>query len=658
MISSPWIQVASLLVAGLILSLLLTRLMIRVGPKLGLMDQPDARRVHVTPIPRAGGMAVWVTFMISALAGRLFFPGLFTGQLSESMNAFALSSGLLLAVGIVDDRGGIKPLVKLTGQIAAAGLFFLLSPDSNRSFGGFEIPYLIAGCIFTGWAVLLINAFNLIDGLDGLCGGLVTVSLFVIAGLEIAHGALSDALVIGLMMVAVAGFLRYNLNPARIFLGDAGSMMLGFFLASAATQAGGRRAVIGSILLPIAIAGVPLLDVLLAIWRRSTRNLINRWQGGEKVGVFSPDKDHLHHRFLARGINQRKVSLLLQGLAAAMAILTFVPLLLGSRGIVVTASGFMLLGLFGLRHLAQVEFQHTGSLVHLAVKRRHGPGGMRRWYFLYDLLALGVSGVVAMGVETNLGARGDCMEVGVRFVTAFMACEMLVLHLLRIYRRVWSRSSMREFVLISLGLMVGGAMASCIFQATSGELAWSGVRVSLIAVGAATWLLLVPRALPEIAREFAIDSTHRFLTKRKNCGLQIMVYGAGDMGNLFVQHLKTCSPRQFQTFQVSGFLDDNPNLRHRTINGFKVHGDLDQLDHIVASYPVHGILIAIADLAEERLREILRIAENHGLAVYQWTVDLEARRLAAGQQISAKPVELWRPSDGRPEMISAKSGLI
>jgi FlaA1/EpsC-like NDP-sugar epimerase len=283
---------------------------------------------------------------------------------------------------------------------------------------------------------------------------------------------------------------------------------------------------------------------------------------------------------------------------------------------------------------------------------------MRRWYFLYDLLALGVSGVVAMAIETNLGVRGDYKELGIRFVTAFMACEMLVLHLLRVYRRVWSRSSMREFVLIAMGLMIGGAMASCIFQATSGELAWSGVRVSLIAVGAATWLLLVPRAVPEIAREFAIDSTHRFLTKRKNSGLQILVYGAGDMGNLFVQHLKTCSPRQFQAFQVSGFLDDNPNLRNRTINGFKIHGDLGMLDQIVETYPVHGILIAIADLSQDRLVEILAIAEGHGLAVYQWTVDLEARRLAAGQTVSSGSIELWRGSDGRPEVISAKGGLI
>ena len=654
MISLPLIQGTALVLSALALSLGLTRLMIFLGPKLGLMDQPDARRVHATPIPRAGGVAVWLAFMTMAFSGHILFPELFNGQLTESLNAFALASALLLTVGIVDDRGGIKPLVKLAGQASAAALYFFLSPDGNREILGFDVPYLIAAGLFIGWAVLLINAFNLIDGLDGLCGGLVVVSLFVIAGLEAAHGELSDALLIGLMLAAVAGFLRFNLNPAKIFLGDAGSMMLGFFLASAATQAGGRRAVIGSIFLPIAIAGIPLLDVLLAIWRRSARNTINRWQGGEKVGVFSPDKDHLHHRFLARGINQRKVSLLLQGLAALMAALTFVPMLMGARGIAVTVSGFMLLGLFGLRHLAQVEFQHTGSLVHLAIKRRRGPGGMRRWYFLYDLVALAVSGAAAMAVETNLGVRSYDMEWSIRFVTAFLACEMMVLHLLRIYRRVWSRSSMREFVLIALGLVAGGMMASCIFQSASGEMAWSGVRASIISIGAATWLLLVPRAVPEILREFAIDSNHRSLTKRRNSGRQILVYGAGDLGNLFLQHLKTCAPAEFRNFQISGFLDDNPILKNRTVNGFKVHGDLDDIPEIIAIYPVHGLLIAIQNFSEEKQHEIMETAARHGLAVYEWKLDLEPRRVLTGSHTHTEISHTGTASsEARPVILNA-----
>lgn len=621
-------QACGLLAAGLATSLLLTRVMIHLGPKLGLMDQPDERRVHLKPIPRAGGIAVWISFLAVSWAGRLLFPDLFAGDLAGNLPAFTLSSALLLVVGVLDDRGGMQPLVKLAGQINAAILYYLLSPDSMQtSIFGFSIPMMMASLVFIGWCVLLINAFNLIDGLDGLCSGLVAISLFVIACLELIHGHTADALFVLVMLAAVAGFMRFNLNPAKIFLGDAGSMLLGFFLATAATQAGGRRALIGSIMLPIAIAGVPLLDVVLAIWRRSAKNQLNRWSGGRKVGVFSPDKDHLHHRFLARGINQKKVALILQCLAGVLAALAFVPMFLGGKGLAVTVCGLFLLGLFGLRHLAQVELRESGSLIHLAIKRRSGTSRIRIFYFLYDIACLAISAIMAVLIESGLGSRVLQLEQLARFVVAFIACQMVVLHVLRVYRRVWSRATLGEFVLVGLGLLAGGAAAGAICQTVTGETVWSITRLSIIAIGSSSWLVLIPRAVPELVRELAIESSHRHLTKRKNSGSQLLVYGAGDMGNLFVKYLKTCTPQEFQRFQISGFLDDNPALKGRTINGFRILGGLDAIDEISGEYPIHGILLAMRKISDERRQQILNEAERLGLTVYLWAPELQPIRV-------------------------------
>lgn len=622
---------------ALILSLGLNRLMVSLGPKLGLMDQPDERRVHATPVPRAGGIAIWLSFLVPVWAGRLFLPEMFDGVLGARMTAFTAASAVLVAVGFFDDRKGIPPLVKLAGQIAAALVYFAISHDSHSQIFGFEMALPLQAVVFVGWSVLLINAFNLIDGLDGLCGGLVCVSLLVLTGLEFAEGNFSDALIIGLMLAAVAGFLRHNLNPARIFLGDAGSMMLGFFLASAATQAGGRRAVIGSILLPLAIAGVPLLDVLLAVWRRSVRSLLSKWLGGGGVGVFSPDTEHLHHRLLKRGISQRKVALLMQGLATFFAVIAFAPMLLGGRGLAMAVCGLMLLGLFGMRHLAQVELRQMGSLVRLAVKRRRGPGRLRTWYFVYDLLALGGAACGAVMLETNFGARGYDRENLLRFVVAFVACEVVALHVLRVYRRVWSRSVLGEFMLVLLGLLVGGITAAAVFQSATLDIAWSGFRTAILATFAASWLVLLPRALPELLRELAMDSSHRHLTRRKNSGHQLLVYGAGDLGNLFVKYLKTCTPPDFYRFQVSGFLDDSPALKGRTIHGFKILGGLDALEPVCREFSIHGLLIAIHELPDERREAILREAGRLNLAVYAWSVDLKPRRILAGPDATFGP---------------------
>lgn len=262
----PTIYVVTLVAAAFVFSSGLTRLMIIVGPRLGLMDEPDERRVHQVPIPRAGGIAIWISFLAFAWIARFLFPEAFTEVQVRQLWAFSLSSLVLMLVGFVDDRQGMNALVKLGGHVLAACLFFYLD-SSLREFSvfGFDLPMIAAWAIFVAWCVVLINAFNLIDGLDGLCSGLVLVSLCSIAGLGFAHGATTNVVIVSLMIAAVAGFIRYNFNPAKIFLGDAGSMMLGFYLATSATHLGGERAILGSVMLPIAIAGVPLLDVLLAV---------------------------------------------------------------------------------------------------------------------------------------------------------------------------------------------------------------------------------------------------------------------------------------------------------------------------------------------------------------------------------------------------------
>ncbi|MDB4410302.1 undecaprenyl/decaprenyl-phosphate alpha-N-acetylglucosaminyl 1-phosphate transferase, partial [bacterium] len=248
-------------------SMIFTRIFISLGPCLGLMDEPDERRVHVTPVPRAGGLAIWVAFLIVLWAADAIFPNLFVGNHATKNIAWTISSGILILVGFIDDRTGLRPLVKLAGQAIAAAVFYYIYYPEGFSIAGFEIPYAVAFVIFVIWCVALINAFNLIDGLDGLCGGLVVVSLSMILAIAWSNGNWRDSAFIILMIGAVAGFLVYNFNPARIFLGDAGSMILGFFIASSANDIAGERALIGSLMLPIAIAGVPLLDVILAIWR-------------------------------------------------------------------------------------------------------------------------------------------------------------------------------------------------------------------------------------------------------------------------------------------------------------------------------------------------------------------------------------------------------
>lgn len=583
LVDHPLVSAVFLFVLAGGLSWLLNLIMIRLGPALGLLDQPGVRRVHTTPIPRAGGIAVWLSFAVVSLIASHFHPTMFSQTGASSLNAFLIASLLLLVVGIYDDRNGMSASVKLVAQISAAVLYHYLNPGHHGSIWGMMIPPWLDLLIFTMWAVLLINAFNLIDGLDGLCGGLSAISLSVLAVLCLVTGSYESAFLVGLMAASIAGFLYFNLNPARIFLGDAGSMMLGLFLASASTYAGGRRVILGAILLPIAVAGVPLLDVALAVWRRSVRKLIAHWSRGDSVGIFAPDKDHLHHRLLETGMTQKKVALSMQALAVVISALCFVPLIAGPKALSVTVVGFVLLTLFGLRHIAHVELIQTGNLVHLAVKRRPAKEGTRRLYFLYDIITLTLASSLALALESNFGTRSMGFEWNWRFVMTFVSVGFVALNLLQIYKRVWLRASFAEYLKVGLGIGMSGLISCLFFQVGTGELAWIVARTGVLSLAFAIPLILLPRALPDIFRELSLDSAHKGLTKHpRQANRQILVYGAGDVGCLFIRHLAHGGfPEATSTFKVAGFLDDNPLLYQRLINGFKVHGGLEHLGRLL-----------------------------------------------------------------------------
>ena len=174
-------------------------------------------------------MAIWIAFLIVLWVADAIFPNLFVGHHAIKNLAWTISSAILILVGFIDDRTGLKPLVKLRGQVIAAAVFYYIYHPEEFSIAGFQLPFATAFVIFVTWCVALINAFNLIDRLDGLCGGLLVVSLSMILAIAWSNGNWRDSAFIILMIGAVAGFLVYNFNPARIFLGDAGIDDAGIF---------------------------------------------------------------------------------------------------------------------------------------------------------------------------------------------------------------------------------------------------------------------------------------------------------------------------------------------------------------------------------------------------------------------------------------------
>lgn len=610
--------------AALLLSLALTRAMLVLAPRLGLMDQPGERRIHHTPIPRAGGLAIWVTFLIVILAGLSFGFWDYGGSLSARwLTAFAAGSSILIMAGVLDDRRGLPALVKLGAHALAPLVFFAIQPIESGFFPEAWGRYTLC-CdvvLFVGWSVLLINAFNLIDGLDGLCGGLAGLASFSLGGIALLNGRADAAVLLFVMGGAIVGFLRYNINPARIFLGDAGSMLMGFFLAAAATDAVGRKAVVGIILLPIAVAGVPLLDVLLAIWRRGARRIACQLRGESGgTGLFHPDRDHLHHRLLDSGRSQHRVAVVLHGIAIVLSVLAFLPLILGDRVVGLSIVGILVILLAGLRHLARVEMEQMGNVVHLAIKL---PGRRRRMamvLFGYDLLVLLGAATVAALLETNAFTRSGAAESMPMFMVIYTSVASFALLMARVHRRLWVRATLRDLISLNCWLLLAAFLTFIIYCVAKGEVAWSVLRLSLMSHVAASIAISLPRASLDLFRDFGLEARSRRATHAPTESLYgpTVILGAGDLGTLAIDHLKSSYHEDYPGLQLLGFVDDNPVLHGRRLRSFPIFGDLSAVAGLAKNDGLRTLIIAVRDPRPGLLNEIHALAESHRLRIYRW----------------------------------------
>lgn len=623
-----WLETLIIMVMALAASLGLNRVMLTIAPRLGLMDEPGERRIHVNAVPRAGGIAIWLTFLgVVAI-------GLATGILAGSSNltwkwlgAFAAGSAVLMVAGVLDDRTGLSPWVKLAAHVLAPTVFFLMHPlHSSLLPEGW--PLWCDYVVMVVWAVALINAFNLIDGLDGLCGGLALVAVLALAGLALANGNQASAALLLVMGAAILGFLKYNVSPARIFLGDAGSMLLGFFLATAATEAVGRKAVVGVIMLPIAVAGVPLLDVLLAIWRRGARKTLRQLRGEDAAGgIFSADSDHLHHRILRAGGSHRRTALVMQGIAILLAVLAFLPMLLGNRLMALSVVGLLIVLLVGVRNLARVEIEHTGSVVQMAIKL---PGNRRRvaaLLFAYDLLILTAAGAVAVLIETNMLVRkGQQVEQLAQFVMVFAVLGSIALLLVQVHRRLWVRATVREVMSLCSLLLLAALATFTLFSAMFASLEWSAVRLTLISYVIACWGVCLPRVVLDLMLEMGLEAWHRNPKRAPDGYGSVVVLGAGDLGTLFLEHLKSSPHNFYAGLRVLGFLDQTEALHGRNLRSFRVLGGLSEVPKLVEEDGLKGIVLAINHPRQELLDELNELAEEHNLTILRWRVGLEEEK--------------------------------
>ena len=353
-------EVVAFFCAALVCSALVP-VIIRFARRHGLFDHiTSTRKVHSARVPRLGGVAIVAGFYAPLLGLILYPTGLGSLFYADASRAFAfLFGGLAIAaLGFFDDIFGAGAVEKFFVQIAVALYLWWAGfrIEDVHLVGSTVLPLGLFGAVITVlWIVGVMNALNLIDGLDGLAAGIALVSTitnFLIAGL-------GDQPLMALWMAALAGsliaFLRFNFNPAKIFMGDGGSLFIGYVLAVSAIRTNQKSSAAVSLLVPIVAFALPIADTLLAMLRRGLRGR----------PMFSGDKEHIHHRLLALGLSHRQVVLVLYAVAfalggLALTLSSFAPQV-GLSVLVLLVAG----GLAGLWRLGFFRFQETAEMFEL-----------------------------------------------------------------------------------------------------------------------------------------------------------------------------------------------------------------------------------------------------------------------------------------------------
>ena len=348
-------SLAILAASAFLLTLLITPACRIVSRRLGWVDHPDPRKLHRAPIPRTGGIAIFLAYATALILVR------FTPAYSSAQSLWTLLPALLVAfgTGLFDDLVNLKPWTKVAGQVLAAFLA-CAAGIQIRNVGGYSIENAWWHIPLTVlWLVGCTHAFNLIDGLDGLAAG---VGLFAAATAFLSallNGNVVLAVVTAPLLGALLGFLPYNFSPASIFMGDCGSNTVGFLLGCSVVIWWQNSATLLAMMAPFIAFAIPLLDTALAIARRSIR----------RQPIFAADRGHIHHRLLSRGFTPRRVACTLYAAAGLLACLS----ILLTTG---ACSGALVMGAFSLtvwlavRYLGYEEFDSIRGILLGGVFRR------------------------------------------------------------------------------------------------------------------------------------------------------------------------------------------------------------------------------------------------------------------------------------------------
>lgn len=618
-----------------LLSLAITPLVIRLATKIGAIDQPNERKIHSTPIPRLGGVAIYISFFLTLLILFLLNPAFHFFDQLEAQKEIMLGASLLLVLllGIWDDVHSLNPRQKFIVQLLAFNIVYfagfrvssITSPfgEGIIELGIFDYPITLL------WIVGVTNAFNLIDGLDGLASGVAMIASLTIFSISLIKGDMNMAIMILILAGAVLGFLRYNFNPARIFLGDSGSLFLGFSLAVLSMQSSTKGSAAVAIIVPVLALGFPIMDTLLSMARRFLRSLLP--SQGKSVTflrkldqIFLPDRGHIHHQLIARGLSHRSVVLVLYFVSCAFGIGAFFVTISNNlvASLILVAVGVATY--VGIRQLRYKE---------MAVLRNGVLLPLYEWPLMNHRLFQGFLDLVFIVVSFSLA---EYLGSGLRFSGLFSreflsilgiisGISLVVLYFSGLYKGSFRHLGVGDVLTmlkaVALSVIVSGIVLM-LFPASYGTTSLTTLLLNFY------FLLSFV-----VGARISYHVLNYLFRREQNGDKRVLIYGADVNGILTLQQLIND-----HTLNLSpvGFIDDTPHLEGKHLNGYPIFGGHWKLQRLISTLNIDEIVLSGDAIKPEILNRIKQLARLHRITIRKFLVHLEDVSLETKK---AQPVE-------------------
>lgn len=612
---------------------MLTPCIRHLARSIGIVDRPNPRKVHETAIPLLGGASiamsvgftVWVTGVLGAQVG--LRPALDMSVVGPIL----AGSAVVFCTGLWDDVRPLPIWVKFGCQAAAAAVAIAygvrvnhisLFVGSGFALGIWSIPLSFL------WILGITNAFNLLDGLDGLVCGLAIIIAAANAIFCFSLGEMQMMLLLLVLCGALLGFLPYNFNPATIFLGDSGSLVIGYILSVTAISSGQNSVTSLAVVMPLLLFGLPIVDTLLSMTRRLVasielhRSSKARFKDRMRCAraMFEADRRHIHHRLLALGFSHRHAVLLLYGVALAMASLAMLSVLAQYRnaGMLLIAVGAA--ACIGIRRLGydEIEFLRTGTVLRwyeqTRVNRR-----LVRVLIHAMLIAFAYWGTFLLKYD-NVASPA----LHTWYLQAFpihLLMQFVFFFLMGLHRGVWRALGVRDLICISGALLQANILSyivALIHVPPAGTLSFFFIDTLLL------WTLI-----------YSVRGAYRVLSALRShaisYGRETIICDAGPRGQAILRELQQnpeCGLRPI------GFLHDDGALHGHTVDRVPILGYVDDLRTIIDQHPVACLILPEDALSDTNLRSIARLCQARNIAVMKGGLRLRSMGLTSYEKAS------------------------